>query len=255
MNLFEIEKDIQDVFLELEENGGELTPEIEERLAINEQNLKEKLNAYRVAYSKFKADIDACKKEEARISCIRKVKENNAKRLSNTMYEAVVKFGNEGKSGNKVIDLFDAKLYTKKSKSCVIDEKYSDILKTIFFEYIFSLYDNGMLEGESLDSERVLYRINEALRNNYPEEAKELYEATGHYFTLEDLSTFNVNIQFNVSLYDLTKIDKYNIIDAYFGNTEKAVIIEDNKPSRIKLLLDNNISFAKEEIGECLIIK
>ena len=255
MKLFDIERELEDVFFELEENGGELTPELEERLAINEQNLKEKLDGYRKIYTKYKLDAEACKKEEARISCIRKVKENNAEKLRNIMYEAVVKFGNEGKSGNKTIDLVDSKLYTKKSKSCVIDEKYSDILKTIFFEYIFGLYDNGMLEDKSLDIKRVVYRINEAFVNSYPEEAKELYEARGHYFTEEDLLIFNVNIQFNVSLADLIQLDKYSIIDAYFSNTEKAVIVEDNKSSRIKPLLDNNISFAKEEYSECLIIK
>ena len=255
MKLFDIEQEIEDVFFELEENGGELTPELEERLVINEQNLKEKLNGYRKIYTKYKLDAEACKKEETRISCIRKVKENNAERLRNTMYEAVVKFGDEGKSGNKTIDLVDSKLYTKKSKSCVIDEKYSDILKTIFFEYIFSLYDNGMLEDISLDIKRVVYRINEAFINSYPEEAKELYETRGHYFTKEDLLLFNVNIQFNISLADLIQLDKYSIVDAYFSNTEKAVIIENNKSSRIKPLLDNNISFAKEEYSECLIIK
>lgn len=35
-NIYNITAELEDIFLELEENGGELTPELEERLAITQ---------------------------------------------------------------------------------------------------------------------------------------------------------------------------------------------------------------------------
>lgn len=37
-NIYNITAELEDIFLELEENGGELTPELEERLPRREQN-------------------------------------------------------------------------------------------------------------------------------------------------------------------------------------------------------------------------
>lgn len=42
-NIYNITAELEDIFLELEENGGELTPELEERLAITQDNLKSNL--------------------------------------------------------------------------------------------------------------------------------------------------------------------------------------------------------------------
>ena len=42
-NIYNITAELEDIFLELEENGGELTPELEERLVITQDNLKSNL--------------------------------------------------------------------------------------------------------------------------------------------------------------------------------------------------------------------
>jgi hypothetical protein len=42
-SIYNITTELEDIFLELEENGGELTPELEERLAITQDNLKSNL--------------------------------------------------------------------------------------------------------------------------------------------------------------------------------------------------------------------
>lgn len=68
-SIYNITTELEDIFLELEENGGELTPELEERLAITQDNLKEKLNNYRKAYTMLNLDAESCKKRRATISC------------------------------------------------------------------------------------------------------------------------------------------------------------------------------------------
>ena len=112
-SIYNITTELEDIFLELEENGGELTPELEERLAITQDNLKSKLDSYRKAYTMFNLEAESCKKEEQRLAVLRKTKENNAERLKGVMLDAVIAYGDLGKSGNKVINLVDSKLYTK----------------------------------------------------------------------------------------------------------------------------------------------
>ena len=126
-NIYNITAELEDIFLELEENGGELTPELEERLAITQDNLKSKLDGYRKAYTVLNLEAESCKKEEQRLAVLRKTKENNAERLKGVMLDAVIAYGDLGKSGNKVINLVDSKLYTKNSKCVEIDENLNQI--------------------------------------------------------------------------------------------------------------------------------
>ena len=41
--MFDIDRELLDIFEELEENGGELTPEIEEKLKLNEEEVNLKI--------------------------------------------------------------------------------------------------------------------------------------------------------------------------------------------------------------------
>lgn len=39
-SIFNVEADLEAIFMELEDNGGELTPELEERLMITQETLR-----------------------------------------------------------------------------------------------------------------------------------------------------------------------------------------------------------------------
>ena len=45
-SIFDIDRELLDIFEELEENGGELTPEIEEKLKLNEEEITSKVKNY-----------------------------------------------------------------------------------------------------------------------------------------------------------------------------------------------------------------
>lgn len=137
-NIYNITAELEDIFLELEENGGELTPELEERLAITQESLKSKLDSYRKAYTVLNLEAESCKKEEQRLAVLRKTKENNAERLKGVMLDAVITYGDLGKSGNKIINLVDSKLYTKNSKCVEIDENLNQIFIDLVLEHLQS---------------------------------------------------------------------------------------------------------------------
>lgn len=144
-SIYNITTELEDIFLELEENGGELTPELEERLTITQDNLKSKLDSYHKAYTMFNLEAESCKKEEQQLAVLRKTKENNAERLKGVMLDAVIAYGDLGKSGNKVINLVDSKLYTKNSKCVKINENLNQIFIDLVLEYLQSLWDNDIL--------------------------------------------------------------------------------------------------------------
>lgn len=144
-NIYNITAELEDIFLELEENGGELTPELEERLAITQDNLKSNLDGYRKAYTVPNLEAESCKKEEQRLAVLRKTKENNAERLKGVMLDAVIAYGDLGKFGNKVINLVDSKLYTKNSKCVEIDKNLNQIFIDLVLEHLQSLWDNDMM--------------------------------------------------------------------------------------------------------------
>lgn len=104
-----------------------------------EEFLKSKLDGYRKAYTVLNLEAESCKKEEQRLAVLRKTKENNAERLEGVMLDAVIAYGDLGKSGNKVINLVDSKLYTKNSKCVEIDENLNQIFIDLVLEHLQSL--------------------------------------------------------------------------------------------------------------------
>ena len=67
MNIWQIQQDLLDIFNELEENGGELTPELEEKLAVTQEDFKNKVKSYGEVIKSLKGEIDTIDKETARL--------------------------------------------------------------------------------------------------------------------------------------------------------------------------------------------
>ena len=215
MNIFNISRELEDIFLQIEENGGEITPELEERLAITEDKLHDKLDSYRRVYSKFVSDAKTCKEEEIRIAKLRKSKEAQAEELKDTMLTAVQQFGALGKSGNRLINLPDAKLYTKSSACTEVDLNRSSILMQIFLDIYHTAWEQDTLDpqyGRMSDSE-LLKRINLKLIELYPNE-----EVVP--FTIDDLYSLKINFSFNYSLVQLNNPASFSLLQAWFDNAE-----------------------------------
>ena len=57
MNIFQLANELQEIVNELEENGGEITPEIEEQLDINQAGVKHKVEAFTQVIHQLESDI------------------------------------------------------------------------------------------------------------------------------------------------------------------------------------------------------
>lgn len=261
-SLFSIQMELENIFIEIEENGGEVDEAILAKLAITEENFKQKLDNYRKAYTALSYEVEAGKKEKTRLDAIIKTRENNAKRLKNAMYEAVAAYGETCKSGNKVVNLIDAKLYTKKTEVCVVDQQLMFILKDLFLDGLRELWDNDMLIPEDdssnwIDIQGYLDVINAKFKAMYPLEAESLKERTGNYFTIDDLINLNVNVEFNTTAFAILNKTRIGIINSYFDNEHIANIAVEGKTAVLKNMIKDNriISYANLDYNESLIIK
>ena len=256
-NIYQIGREFEEIFDELEENGGELTEELEKRLAVNQENLKTKLDSYRKVYSSINSEVDVCKAEETRIAKIRKIKQNVANRLKSIMLDAVINYGDEGKSGNRSVSLVDSKLYTRASKCCEINTSGVDILIGLFFKYYRNAYNNDCLKTPyvSLDPEYILNWINEMFEENYYDTAKELKDTTGHLFTIDDLYNLDIKIESRYNLGEL--IRHIDVINSYFNNETNANIIQDLDKTTMKGIIigGHDITIASLCDNVSLIIK
>lgn len=81
LTLYTISGELSSLLAALEENGGELTPEMEAALAITEERFTEKAADYGLAILNLRAMVAAVKSEIDRLTGLRKFYENTEKRL------------------------------------------------------------------------------------------------------------------------------------------------------------------------------
>lgn len=227
-NLYEIEQELLDIYNELEENGGELTPELEEKLLLTQDNFKTKLNGYVNVINEITSRIDACKTEEKRISTLRKSREKSINRLKEIVQRCVINFGNINKSGNYSIELDTCKLATRGSDSLEFDEQRIEDLIYCAHHYIIHYrdIDPDITPKELLNNINDIY-VNKVLAPRGVDISDVIL------FTLDDLALFRINITFNTNVNLLLTDEKLcdsinNYINAKLENGTMKVDIKDH---------------------------
>lgn len=112
-------------FIELmEENGGEVTDEILEDLAIRRDNFQHKAEAYTRFILKLESEADAAAAEIKRIQALKKAKDNTVARLKEHLLSALMVFTEEDAKGIRRFETPLAKLSTRKSIAVeILDEE------------------------------------------------------------------------------------------------------------------------------------
>lgn len=125
-NIFNIQNEILAIFDELEENGGELTPELEKQLNITQEEFKNKIKSYSNVVKMLENDIIDIKAEKARLNDIQKSKEKTIERLKKIMIDAVELFGDTTKSGSKYLDYGTGKVSIRNTQIVEVEEDVTD---------------------------------------------------------------------------------------------------------------------------------
>lgn len=216
-SLYSIDYKLSNIINEIIENGGEITDELAEQLEITQENLKLKLGDYRRAIAELSARIDYCKNEKTRIDVLTKSRQRVVDRLKAAMLDAVIKYGDENKSGNKVIDLVDSKLMSRASTVCEVDTNLILELKDAVFDRLRELWNNDMLldsdELQSIDVDDFLNTLNANFNAECSEENK-------INFTKDDLESTTVEVKFNIPLIKLLDKLNYDIVNTYFNHED-----------------------------------
>lgn len=100
--LFQLSADMVAIEDALWENGGELTPELEQALQETEQSLAKKADGYYSLIHSFASKKDVIKAEIGRLNKLMKVAENAEKRIRQHLCETMGMFGIEKLEGNFV---------------------------------------------------------------------------------------------------------------------------------------------------------
>lgn len=154
-------------FIELmEENGGELTDEIAEELAIRRDNFKYKAEAYAKFILKLESEADAAAAEIKRIQALKKAKENTIARLKESLLAALMVFTEEDSKGIRRYETPLAKLSTRKSQSVEVLDEAS--IPTAFWvikkELSKSEISKAIKDGESVPGAQLKDNIGLSIR-------------------------------------------------------------------------------------------
>lgn len=246
-SLYKISEKLQEIFEELEEQGGEFTEEQLKELEITEEELKEKVDNYVKVIKEFKNSAEFCKKEKDNIYQRQKMFTNRVDRLKSLLLVAVQQFGKENKN-NKFIETESCRISTRNTKSVELDELRLNNLARYVRLAVCELLTEKKLGEEPVTYQDVLDLVN----TMYKTENDNLNDL----YTLDDLQntpfelTFVGNIAYLINEYRNASCD----FSSHFNVNCKLDVID--KPD-YKTALENNrdISVAKLITKQSLIIK
>lgn len=212
-SIFDIEEELYTLYDEIEEAGGEITPEIEKKLEVNGQEITNKVRSITNFINKLKADILAIKSETDRLAKLKKSKENTIKGLINLVLFAINKYGKEDKRGKKWIDWGTGKVSIRKSEVIELDDKkienLIDVLKTTV---VNGIYTNTLHQSSSIDSQSLL----DAAIHNAQIEG----DITNSEVEVEDMDDIIINVTIPVTMAKLLYGDGYSLL-ANMGDVAK----------------------------------
>lgn len=216
--LFEIQAGLEDIFDTLEENGGELTPELEEALAVHENDLKDKLSGYVYAVRKMKSEIEACKTEKKRIDDIKKRNEKNVSYMNGAIKDAVIRFGSSNKSGSKFIDLGLNKITVRKSNASKLDEDSIEAIIASASEYLAKLQEEDKIEEAYGDPESLVRNLLKFINDELSEPS--LDGSRSINVTADDLCKIKCSVTIEDTLIGLLLDYEDLMMDVAAGNAE-----------------------------------
>lgn len=121
-NIFEIEKDLLELYNELEENGGEVTSELEKKLTITQDEFKRKVYGYTNVIKSLQSDLSSIKEEQARLKVLYEKKEKIINKLKETIIYAIDAFGDTKKSGVKYLGYGIGEVSVRKSEAVEVND-------------------------------------------------------------------------------------------------------------------------------------
>lgn len=251
-SIFDIQQDLYSIFQEIEENDGELTEELEEKLGITQEEFRSKVEAYINVIKSAKNDIELCKQENKRLRERQRVKENIIDRLTKIIIAAVEQFGDTSKAGSKFLDYGTGRISVKNTESVELNllngQIANDAIGTLKY-----MFENRMLEGyNSVDCKEIINQIiiESTSENNskYPINEDEL--------NVEDLCALDAKLTFTVNVGDLMQGEGFEFIRHFLKYADDYKVEDGTTKTKFKELYKNDdLHIGKISNNKSLLIK
>lgn len=238
-SLYAISFELKSLIDKIIESDGEITDDIENQLKISKEELYQKLGNYRRAVCMIENRAAACKAEKQRLDVLQKTRERAAKRLKDSMLEALLLYGETGKAGNKVIELDDCRLSTRGITECIVETNLVLKLLDACLDRFRELWSVDMLDCDSLDVDSFIQIVNQNFAAENEDVAEHIKEKLGTLFTRDDLESTKVKVEITIPLIELCKKINYDIINTYFNHEHQANISIDSSKSDYKAYIQN----------------
>lgn len=251
-SIFNIQQDLYAIFNSIEENEGEITPELEEALTIKREEFSTKIQGYVSYIKQLELDNKGIKEEIARLKDLQKSKEKTIDKLKKIMAMAINDFGDVTKSGTRFLDYGTGKVSIRKSDSIEVDEEGTKQFVNRFFRYFNWLHFTNTSNQQELDVKDIVDFCNKTKQDD----EEDIVETN---YTDDDLNNLQANLDFKVNLKDLiTNPNGLKLINSLLDYKVLATI----KPSVDKTEVKQEVkssgeipTFAKYVIKDNVIIK
>ena len=197
-NIYQISQELLGILDELEENGGELTPELEEKLNITQEEFRDKIKSYTDVIKMLENDIVDIKAEKARLNDLQKSKEKTIERLKKIMIDAVELFGVTTKSGSKYLDYGTGKVSIRNTQVVEVEEDITDRFVNRFLTCLRWYQQNNQLD--TITSSDVLEYCNSKSSDEEDEEITILSE--------DDIAQIKADINLDIPISELLTTER-----------------------------------------------
>jgi len=154
MNLFNIKSEYINIAAQLAD--GELTPELEEALIINEQNFTEKAINYGYVIKNFESEIDIIDEEIKRLNALKRARINAVEKLEKNISNAMQLFGiTEVKAPTFKMN-FRKSEYVEVSD--LLDQNY--IVEKVSYQPDKIAIKNAIKEGKTVNGAAIIINYN-----------------------------------------------------------------------------------------------
>ncbi len=251
-SIFDIQQDLYVIFSIIEENEGEITPELEEALTIKKEEFNTKIKSYVGFIKQLELDNKGIKEEIARLKDLQNSKEKTIDKLKKIMAVAINDFGDTTKAGTKFLDYGTGKVSISKSDVIEVDEAGTKQFVNRFFRYFNWLHFTNTANQQEVDVKDIIDFCNKTKQDD----EEDIVETD---YTDDDLTNLQASLDFKVNLKDLiTNPDGLKLINSLLDYNVLATI----KPSVNKTEIKNEVksngeipTFAKYVIKDNVVIK
>lgn len=244
-NIFELQQELIDIFDEIEENCGELTPELEERLTITQDEFLDKVQRYTEVIKSLEIDMRGIKEEQARLKALYDKKEKTVNKIKEIIIDAINKFGATKKSGVKYLDYGIGEVSVRKTEAVEVNDNLVDYIGN----YLVSstTYDkicNQLYVKEGLSMHDII---------------EDVSKNTDMSVNMNELANIDVKLEISMPLKDLSAIAGYPVLREIAQYSDDYKLSTSVSKSAVKPELKENgacmPNLAKLKENKSLIIK